>query len=195
MRTAFICVTVTVTSPLERIYISAGVTRRPFGFQPKGWCLSRSRNGSAHFRRYFAMGKIRGTQCMRRHICAHRATTKYFSNSFVFKTEIEKEGLPGDITPALGAGGLRFKSGRPDQNISRVFFRLSEGPFIQNFLSSKLIHCYPAPFVAQSLRTSLRRVLPGGTRTGLGEVSGGYKRLALLSLASFTFTATSASES
>ncbi len=63
MRTAFICVTVTVTSPLERIYISAGVTRRPFGFQPKGWCLSRSRNGSAHFRRYFAMGKIRGTPC------------------------------------------------------------------------------------------------------------------------------------
>jgi hypothetical protein len=53
---------------------------------------------------------------MRRHIFVHRATTKYFSNSFVFKTEIEKEGLPGDITPALGAGGLRFKSGRPDQN-------------------------------------------------------------------------------
>jgi len=42
---------------------------------------------------------------MRSHICVHRATTKYFSNSFVFKTEIEKEGLPGDITPALGAGG------------------------------------------------------------------------------------------
>src|SRR5229473_2588141 len=114
MRTAFICVTVTVTSPLERIYISAGVTRRPFGFQPKGWCLSRSRNGSAHFRRHFAMGKIRGTPCMRSHICVHRATTKYFSNSFVFKTEIEKEGLPGDITPALGAGGPEFKSRRPD---------------------------------------------------------------------------------
>ena len=40
---------------------------------------------------------------MRSHISVHRATTKYFSNSFVFKTEIEKEGLPGDITPALGA--------------------------------------------------------------------------------------------
>jgi hypothetical protein len=122
MRTAFICVTVTVTSPLERIYISAGVTPRPFGFQPKGWCLSRSRNGSAHFRRYFAMGKIRGTPCMRSHICVHRATTKYFSNSFVFKTEIEKEG--GDITPALGAGGPEFKSRRPDQSISRVFLSL-----------------------------------------------------------------------
>ena len=42
---------------------------------------------------------------MRSHISVHRATTKYFSNSFVFKTAIEKEGLPGDITPALGAGG------------------------------------------------------------------------------------------
>ncbi len=125
MRTAFICVTVTVTSPLERIYISAGVTRRPFGFQPKGCCLSRSRNGSAHFRRYFAMGKIRGTPCMRSHICVHRATTKYFSNSFVFKTEIEKEGLPGDITPALGAGGLRFESGRPDQQIQKLAPNLS----------------------------------------------------------------------
>src|SRR6266403_5394048 len=87
---------------------------RPFGFQPKGWCLSRSGNRSEHFRRYFAMGKIRGTPCMRSHIFVHLATTKYFSNSFVFKTEIEKEGLPGDITPALGAGGPRFKSGRPD---------------------------------------------------------------------------------
>ena len=59
--------------------------------------------------------KFGGTPRMRSHISVHRATTKYFSNSFVFKTEIEKEGLPGDITPALGAGGPRFKSGRPDQ--------------------------------------------------------------------------------
>ncbi len=51
---------------------------------------------------------------MRCHIFVHRGTTKYFSNSFVFKTEIEKEGLPGDITPALGAGGPEFKSRRPD---------------------------------------------------------------------------------
>jgi hypothetical protein len=51
---------------------------------------------------------------MRNHMATHRATTKYFSNSFVFKTEIEKEGLPGDIAPALGAGGPRFKSARPD---------------------------------------------------------------------------------
>jgi len=43
---------------------------------------------------------------MRSHISVHGPTTKYFSNSFVFKTEIEKEGLPGDITPALGTDGL-----------------------------------------------------------------------------------------
>ena len=39
---------------------------------------------------------------MRSHISVHRATTKYFSNSFVFKTEIEKEGLPRDIYACLG---------------------------------------------------------------------------------------------
>jgi hypothetical protein len=50
---------------------------------------------------------------MRSHISVHRATTKYFSNSFIFKNEIEKEG-PRDITPALGVGGLEFKSRRPD---------------------------------------------------------------------------------
>ncbi len=70
---------------------------------------------------------------MRSHMSVHRATTKYFSNSFVFKTEIEKEGLPGDITPDLGAGGPRFKSGRPDQNISRIFFSLAKIRFTQNF--------------------------------------------------------------
>jgi hypothetical protein len=50
------------------------------------------------------MVKIQGTPSMRSHISVHRATTKYFSNSFVFKTKIEKEGLPGDRTPALRAG-------------------------------------------------------------------------------------------
>src|SRR5437660_10555307 len=61
------------------------------------------------------MGKIRGTPCMRSHNSAHHATTKYFSNSFVLKNNIEKEGLPGGGPAGLGAGGLRFKSGRPDQ--------------------------------------------------------------------------------
>ena len=39
---------------------------------------------------------------MRTHISVHRATTKYFSNSFVFKTKIEKEGLPSDSPAGLG---------------------------------------------------------------------------------------------
>src|SRR5882724_10591751 len=87
---------------------------------------------SEQFRCCFAMGKIRGTPRMRSHISVHGPTTKYFSNSFVFKTEIEKEGLPGDIMPALGAGGPEFKSRRPDQNISRVFFSLLKALFAQN---------------------------------------------------------------
>jgi hypothetical protein len=70
------------------------------------------------------MGKIRGTQCMGSHISVHRATIKYFSNSFVLKLKIEKEGLPGDITPALGAGGPWFKSGRPDQNHLPYFLQV-----------------------------------------------------------------------
>ncbi len=74
----------------------------------------RARTARVHFRLPFAMGKIRETRRMRSHVLAHSATAKYFSNSFVFKTEIEKEGLPGDITPALGAGGPEFKSRRPD---------------------------------------------------------------------------------
>jgi len=41
---------------------------------------------------------------MRSHIYVRRASAKYFSNSFVFKTEIEKEGLPKDSTPDLEAG-------------------------------------------------------------------------------------------
>ena len=65
---------------------------------------------------------------MRSHIVVHRATTKYFSNSFVSKTKIEKEGLPGDITPALGAGSPRFKSGRPDQNHLAYFLELVKLP-------------------------------------------------------------------
>jgi hypothetical protein len=77
------------------------------------------------------MGKIQGTPRMWSHISVHRATTKYFFNSFVFKTAIEKEGLPKDSTPDLGAGGPEFKSRRPDQNISRVFFSLLNGPFTE----------------------------------------------------------------
>ncbi len=41
---------------------------------------------------------------MRSHISVYRATTKYFSNPFVFKIRIEKEGLPRDSPAGLGAG-------------------------------------------------------------------------------------------
>ena len=71
------------------------------------------------FRRFVAEGEIGGTLCMRSHVSVQRATTKYFSNSFVFKNDIA----------AWGAGGPRFESGRPDQNISRVFFGLLKAPF------------------------------------------------------------------
>ena len=37
---------------------------------------------------------------MRSHISIHRATAKYFSNSFVFKPNVEKEGPPGDSPAA-----------------------------------------------------------------------------------------------
>ncbi len=60
------------------------------------------------------------------HLSVHRATTKYFSNSFVFKTEIEKEGLPRDRTPVLGAGGPEFKSRRPDHLLLSFQFTLPD---------------------------------------------------------------------
>ena len=65
------------------------------------------------------MGEIRGTLRMRSHISLHRATTKYFSNSFVFKTNIEKEGLPRDSTPALGAPTIHNPSD-PSGNLANV---------------------------------------------------------------------------
>jgi hypothetical protein len=110
-----------------------------FGSEPNGWFLLRCGNRSEHFRCYFAMGRIQGTPCMRSHIYVHRATPKYFSNSFIFKTEIEKEGLPRDSTPDLGAGGPRFESGRPDQNHLACFLCL-----IESALQSKLPCGIPA---------------------------------------------------
>jgi hypothetical protein len=69
---------------------------------------------TSRVRLFFAMGKIQGTPDMRSHISVHPVTTKYFSNSCVFKTKIEKEGLPRGSPAGLGAGGPEFKSRRPD---------------------------------------------------------------------------------
>jgi len=52
---------------------------------------------------------------MRSHISVHRATARYFLKSFIFKTEIEKEGLPRDITPDCHAGGRGSESRRSRQ--------------------------------------------------------------------------------
>ena len=41
--------------------------------------------------------------------------------SIAFRNNIEREGLPRGSTPGLGAGGLRFKSGRPDHLPRRSF--------------------------------------------------------------------------
>jgi hypothetical protein len=75
------------------------------------------------------MGEIRGTLRMRSHIVALRTTTKFLAKSFVFKNIGAKEGLKKDDPSGLGAGGPRFKSGRPDQNIFCVFFSLLKAPF------------------------------------------------------------------
>jgi hypothetical protein len=78
------------------------------GWKQFYWLHSVQRNRSERFRCFFAMGKIRGTLCMRSHISVHRATTKYFCNSFVFKSNNEKEGLPRDRTPDLETSAQRL---------------------------------------------------------------------------------------
>ena len=59
------------------------------------------------------MGKIRGTLCMRRHICVLLPTTKSVDKFFVFKNDVAKKELPRDNPSGLGAGGSEFKSRRP----------------------------------------------------------------------------------
>jgi hypothetical protein len=92
-----------------------------FRLSTEGLVLRKSPASMNAFRCFFAEGEIGGTPCMRSHILVQRATTKYFSISFICKNKIEKEGLPKDSPAGLGAGGPEFKSRRPDQNISRVF--------------------------------------------------------------------------
>ena len=79
---------------------------------------------------FFAEGEIGGTLCMWSHISAHGATTKFCDNPFVFKNAIEKEGLPRDSTPDLGAGGPEFKSRRPDHCMFCFFYHLEMIAFL-----------------------------------------------------------------
>src|SRR5260370_32440864 len=51
-----------------------------------------------------------------------RITTKLFC----FSGNVENRRVVLTIPPSLGAGGPEFKSRRPDQNISRVFFSLTK---------------------------------------------------------------------
>jgi len=81
---------------------------------------------------FFAEGEIGGTLCMWSHISVQGATTKFCDNPFVFKKAIEKEGLPRDSTPALGAGGPEFKSRRPDHYLTE----LADFPFPRYFRNS-----------------------------------------------------------
>ncbi len=75
------------------------------GAELTSWCRSKSKLVCADIaiRLVFAEGEIGGTPCMRSHILVHGATTKFCDNPFIFKNEIEKEGLPRDSTPDLGA--------------------------------------------------------------------------------------------
>jgi hypothetical protein len=66
---------------------------------------------------------------MRSNIFVHLATTISFAKPFIFKIEIEKEGLPRDSTLDLGAGGPEFKSRRPDHlflYFDRLFHRIDK---------------------------------------------------------------------
>jgi len=83
-------------------------------------CLLNSGNRSEQFRCCFAMGTIRGTPRMLRHTSVQRALPKYFSNSFIFKKKIEKEGLLRDNPSGLGTGGPEFPSWRREHSCELI---------------------------------------------------------------------------
>jgi len=67
------------------------------------------------------MANLFSAQGARGELCCVFAITELCSQpigtAMVFKIEIEKEGLPGDITPALGAGGPGSNPGAPTTNL------------------------------------------------------------------------------
>jgi hypothetical protein len=63
------------------------------------------------------------------------APPTFFGKSFLFESNVAKEGLPRDDPSGLGAGGPEFKSRRPDQNHLPYFLQL-----VKSGLHPKL-HC------------------------------------------------------
>jgi hypothetical protein len=101
---------------------------------------------------------------MRSHISVHRATAKNFSNSFVFKIKIEKEGLPSDSPAGLGAGGPEFKSRRPDQMYPAYFLQLIESTFHPKLRCGILAHRsseFASPLILEiSFRLNIQEYRP-----------------------------------
>jgi hypothetical protein len=65
-----------------------------------------------------------------------------FAKSFVFKNIVAKEGLPKHNPSGLGAGGPRFKSGRPDQ-IFKILTRMCQLLCPLNRQMGTLAHSQP----------------------------------------------------
>jgi hypothetical protein len=92
--------------------------------------------------------------------------------SFVFKNNVAKKGLLKDNPSGLGAGGPRFKSGRPDQNTSGLFFGLSKDLFTPNWsvefpetggLNSQVVYSPIVPGVWK-MQKDAEAGVPFGTR-------------------------------
>jgi hypothetical protein len=60
-----------------------------------------------------------------------RWSTSSVEKYFIIFTYFSRGVAQPGSAPALGAGGLEFKSPRPDQNISRIFFELLKALFTQ----------------------------------------------------------------
>jgi SAM-dependent methyltransferase len=70
----------------------------------------------------------------------------------------------------LGAGGPRFKSGRPDQNISRVFFSLLKPPFTPFWSAGWEIQNRSGKFAQRIIRLAEGTVLEIGAGSGTNSV-------------------------
>ena len=85
---------------------------------------------------------------MRSHILVHPATTTLFAKPFVFKNGVEKEGLPRDSPAGLGAGGSRFKSGRPDHSLLCFQCTVSDATLSNDVFKVQNSQSYPIPVIS-----------------------------------------------